>query len=96
MLITVRCRLKGRSTGSAGRCCCWDPGHQSNTSLHLAEWRQESSPRGIEGASVRRPDGTSEWISWTDVIENSDDGVIGGLCGACPAGVVSGHHTCLS
>jgi aminoglycoside 3-N-acetyltransferase len=48
-------------------------GHQSNTSLHLAEWRQESSPRGIEGASVRRPDGTSQWISWTDVIENSDD-----------------------
>lgn len=48
-------------------------GHQSNTSLHLAEWRQEASPRGIEGGSVRRPDGTSQWISWTDVIENSDD-----------------------
>jgi aminoglycoside 3-N-acetyltransferase len=48
-------------------------GHQSNTSLHLAEWRRESSPRGIEGASVRRADGTSQWISWTDVIENSDD-----------------------
>ena len=48
-------------------------GHDSNTSLHLAEWRQQSPPRGVIGASVRRPDGTSEWISWTDVIENTDD-----------------------
>jgi aminoglycoside 3-N-acetyltransferase len=48
-------------------------GHDSNTSLHLAEWRQKSPPRGVTGASVRRPDGTGEWISWTDVIENTDD-----------------------
>jgi aminoglycoside 3-N-acetyltransferase len=48
-------------------------GHDSNTSLHLAEWRQHSPPRGVTGASVRRPDGTSEWISWIDVIANSDD-----------------------
>jgi aminoglycoside 3-N-acetyltransferase len=47
--------------------------HDSNTSLHLAEWRQPSPPRGVIGASVRRPDGSSEWISWTDVLENSDD-----------------------
>jgi aminoglycoside 3-N-acetyltransferase len=47
--------------------------HDSNTSLHLAEWRQQAPPRGVIGASVRRPDGSSEWISWTDVIENSDD-----------------------
>jgi aminoglycoside 3-N-acetyltransferase len=47
--------------------------HDSNTSLHLAEWRQQSPPRGVIGASVRRPDGTSEWISWTDVLENGDD-----------------------
>ena len=47
--------------------------HDSNTSLHLAEWRQQSPPRGVIGRSVRRPDGSSEWISWTDVIENSDD-----------------------
>ena len=47
--------------------------HDSNTSLHLAEWRQQSPPRGVIGASVRRPDGTSEWISWMDVLENSDD-----------------------
>ena len=48
-------------------------GHDSNTSLHLAEWRQKSPPRSVEGASVRRPDGTSEWISWTDVADNTDD-----------------------
>jgi aminoglycoside 3-N-acetyltransferase len=48
-------------------------GHDSNTSLHLAEWRQTSPPRGITGSSVRRPDGTSQWISWTDVTENEDD-----------------------
>ena len=46
---------------------------RANTSLHLAEWRQQSPPRGVLGASVRRPDGSSEWIGWTDVIENSDD-----------------------
>jgi aminoglycoside 3-N-acetyltransferase len=48
-------------------------GHDSNTSLHLAEWRQKSPPRAVTGASVRRSDGTSEWISWTDVIANTDD-----------------------
>ena len=48
-------------------------GHQSNTSLHLAEWRQPSPPRGVTGASVRRPDGTSQWISWTDVVESTHD-----------------------
>jgi aminoglycoside 3-N-acetyltransferase len=48
-------------------------GHDSNTSLHLAEWRQKSPPRAATGAAVRRPDGTSEWISWTDVADNTDD-----------------------
>jgi aminoglycoside 3-N-acetyltransferase len=48
-------------------------GHDSNTSLHLAEWRQKSPPRASTGASVRRPDGTGEWISWTDVVANTDD-----------------------
>jgi aminoglycoside 3-N-acetyltransferase len=48
-------------------------GHDSNTSLHLAEWRQKAPPRGVRGASVRRPDGASEWISWTDVIDKTDD-----------------------
>jgi aminoglycoside 3-N-acetyltransferase len=48
-------------------------GHDSNTSLHLAEWRSKSAPRVVKGASVRRPDGTSEWISWTDVADETDD-----------------------
>ena len=48
-------------------------GHDSNTSLHLAEWRQKSPPRAVKGASVRRHDGASEWISWTDVADNTDD-----------------------
>jgi aminoglycoside 3-N-acetyltransferase len=48
-------------------------GHDSNTSLHLAEWRQKAPPRAVKGASVRRPDGSSEWISWTDVADKTDD-----------------------
>jgi aminoglycoside 3-N-acetyltransferase len=48
-------------------------GHDSNTSLHLAEWRQKSPARAVTGASVRRTDGTSEWISWTDIVANADD-----------------------
>ena len=47
--------------------------YSSNTSLHLAEWRQSAPPRGLVGASVRRPDGTSEWITWTDVLPDEDD-----------------------
>jgi aminoglycoside 3-N-acetyltransferase len=48
-------------------------GHGSNTSLHLAEWRQPSPPRGVRGSSVRQPDGRSEWVSWTDVMEDESD-----------------------
>jgi aminoglycoside 3-N-acetyltransferase len=48
-------------------------GHDSNTSLHLAEWRQKSPPRAVKGASVRGSDGASQWISWTDVVDNTDD-----------------------
>jgi len=48
-------------------------GHDSNTSLHLAEWRQKSPRRALTGASVRRPDGSGEWISWTDVVAETDD-----------------------
>lgn len=48
-------------------------GHGSNTSLHLAECRQQSPPRGIHGASVRQPDGTSTWCTWIDVLEKEDD-----------------------
>jgi aminoglycoside 3-N-acetyltransferase len=48
-------------------------GHGSNTSLHLAEWRQQAPPRGPRGSSVRQPDGTSKWVTWIDVIEDESD-----------------------
>ncbi|GAA5201516.1 AAC(3) family N-acetyltransferase [Rugosimonospora acidiphila] len=48
-------------------------GHDSNTSLHLAEWRQESPPRGPRGASMRQPDGSSRWTTWIDVLERGGD-----------------------
>jgi aminoglycoside 3-N-acetyltransferase len=48
-------------------------GHDSNTSLHLAEWRQPAPPRGEHGACIRRPDGTSQWLTWTDVLEEEGD-----------------------
>jgi len=56
----------------AGKVLLLGVGHDANTSLHLGEWRQKSPPRGPRGASVRRPDGTSEWVTWTDVLENED------------------------
>jgi aminoglycoside 3-N-acetyltransferase len=48
-------------------------GYDSNTSLHLAEWRQKAPPRGEHGASIRQPDGTGRWVTWTDVVEREDD-----------------------
>ncbi|GLH96513.1 hypothetical protein Pa4123_17870 [Phytohabitans aurantiacus] len=48
-------------------------GHGSNTSLHLAEYRQQSPPRGPSGSSVRQPDGTSRWTTWIDVVIDESD-----------------------
>jgi aminoglycoside 3-N-acetyltransferase len=48
-------------------------GHDRNTSLHLAECRQESPPRAGAGASVFGPDGTNRWATWVDVVADSDD-----------------------
>lgn len=48
-------------------------GYDSNTSLHLAEWRQEAPPRAVTGSSVRRPDGTAEWTTWIDVVTDEAD-----------------------
>jgi len=48
-------------------------GHDSNTSLHLAEWRQPAAPRHTAGAAVRQHDGTARWITWTDVDEQESD-----------------------
>lgn len=48
-------------------------GHRSNTSLHLAETRLEAPPRATAHASVLRPDGSSDWVSWEEVIADEDD-----------------------
>ena len=54
-------------------CCSGFQGAASTPTLPLAEWRQKSPPRAVHGASVRRVDRTREWISWTNVADNSDD-----------------------
>jgi aminoglycoside 3-N-acetyltransferase len=48
-------------------------GYDSNTSLHLAEYRQPSPPRAGTGSSIRQPDGTSRWTTWTDVVTDESD-----------------------
>ena len=42
-------------------------GHDTNTSMHLAEYRQADPPRHEVGSAVRRADGTPEWVTWTEV-----------------------------
>ncbi|MCX4387537.1 AAC(3) family N-acetyltransferase [Micromonospora peucetia] len=56
-----------------GRVLLLGCGYDSNTSLHLAEWRQATAPRTEQGASVRHPDGGSHWLTWTDVQTDEDD-----------------------
>ncbi|MET7970262.1 AAC(3) family N-acetyltransferase [Micromonospora sp. NPDC005305] len=41
--------------------------HGSNTSLHLAEYRQPAPPRQRCGAAVLTADGGREWVWWDDV-----------------------------
>jgi aminoglycoside 3-N-acetyltransferase len=48
-------------------------GHDSNTSLHLSEWRQSDPPRQQTSSSIRQPDGTARWVTWTDVAEDEED-----------------------
>lgn len=48
-------------------------GHDSDTSLHLAEYRQASPPRSPTGSSVRQPDGSSRWTAWIDVETDESD-----------------------
>jgi aminoglycoside 3-N-acetyltransferase len=48
-------------------------GHDSNTSLHLSECRQKNPPTHQTGSSIRRPDGTAHWVTWTEVAEESED-----------------------
>ncbi len=48
-------------------------GHDSNTSLHLAEWRQAKPPLHLTGSAIRQPDGSGRWVTWTDVAEDESD-----------------------
>ena len=52
-------------------------GHESNTSMHLAEYRVRIPRRGRSGAAVAGPGGR-RWVAWDDVdINASDFGRIG-------------------
>jgi aminoglycoside 3-N-acetyltransferase len=53
-------------------------GYDSNTSLHLAEYRQQPLPRAATGSCVRQPDGGNRWITWVDVVTHEDDFVRAG------------------
>lgn len=48
-------------------------GHDTNTSLHLAEWRQQRPPLQVTGSSIRQPHGSGRWVTWTDVAEDESD-----------------------
>ncbi|HEY2795002.1 MAG TPA: AAC(3) family N-acetyltransferase [Micromonosporaceae bacterium] len=54
-------------------------GHDSNTSLHLGEYRSRTAPVVKCSASVLRPDGSgSRWASWRDRdVDASDFGKLG-------------------
>jgi aminoglycoside 3-N-acetyltransferase len=65
-------RRWARSTGSAGRCCCSAAG---TTRARPCTWPSggRSRPADSRGASVRQPDGSGQWVTWTDVLDNTDD-----------------------
>jgi aminoglycoside 3-N-acetyltransferase len=63
----------GAVYGLGGKVLLLGCGHDSNTSLHLAEWRQAAPPRAAKGASVRQPDGTARWATWVDMTEDEHD-----------------------
>jgi aminoglycoside 3-N-acetyltransferase len=48
-------------------------GHDSNTSLHLAEYRQPAPPRERLGAAVLTADGGRRWVWWDDVAVDESD-----------------------
>ncbi|MFI6265644.1 aminoglycoside N(3)-acetyltransferase [Micromonospora sp. NPDC051006] len=56
-----------------GRVLLLGCGHDSNTSLHLAERRQPSPPMAPTGSAVRSPDGTSRWATWVEMATDEGD-----------------------
>jgi aminoglycoside 3-N-acetyltransferase len=66
-------------------------GHDSNTSLHLAEHRQPSAPRARTGSAVRQPAGTSVWTTWTDLVTDESDFAQLGSDFEAASGATVGH-----
>lgn len=77
-----------------GRVLLLGCGHDSNTSLHLAECRQPRPLMAEQGAAVRGPGGGSRWVTWSEpVADESDFAVIGAAfeeTGAVTVGRVGG------
>jgi aminoglycoside 3-N-acetyltransferase len=48
-------------------------GHDSNTSLHLAEYRIDTPRRGASGAAIRDAQGRRVWATWEDVVGDEGD-----------------------
>jgi aminoglycoside 3-N-acetyltransferase len=65
-------------------------GHDANTSLHLAEYRQQAPPRAATGSSIRQADGTARWTTWVDVVTDEDDFERLGAAFAATGGVTTG------
>lgn len=63
----------GRIYEADGRVLLLGCGHDSNTSLHLAETRQTDPARTAYGAAVLQPDGTSRWVTWEDIDTDTSD-----------------------
>jgi aminoglycoside 3-N-acetyltransferase len=62
----------GRVYEADGQVLLLGVGHDSNTSLHLAEYRVPDQPRRLRGAAVLTPAGR-EWASWADVDVDAAD-----------------------
>ncbi|GAA4603996.1 AAC(3) family N-acetyltransferase [Actinoplanes octamycinicus] len=67
-------------------------GHRRNTSLHLAEARQEQPPMTDYGSAVLGPDGAARWLTWTapdhDVVHFEEIGAAFEATGAVTIGTV--------
>jgi len=57
----------GKIYGLDGDVLLLGVGHDSNTSLHLAEYRRPAPPAARLGAAVQTADGGREWVWWDDV-----------------------------
>jgi aminoglycoside 3-N-acetyltransferase len=62
----------GRVYEADGQVLLLGVGHDSNTSLHLAEYRVPDQPRRVQGAAVLTPAGR-EWATWEDVDVDATD-----------------------